>query len=136
MRSDRISIQPSWIVWTGISFSVVLLLISCSAQRRLPKGANDALIQHWASLPGSKLHEIRVLRAWPGELPQDVASEETNPNEVWCVETELSGTENDTAPIESVIWFVTKIDDQGDWTAVPLMTMSSIWPYQACGVVP
>ena len=53
--------------------------------------------------------------------------------EIWCVETEII-TADDTSIIgEPVTWIVTRNDEKSNWQSAMLATMSSTWPYEACG---
>jgi hypothetical protein len=31
-----------------------------------------------------------------------------------------------------MIWLVTKTDEEAAWASMPLMALSSTWPYEAC----
>ncbi|HSF79895.1 MAG TPA: hypothetical protein VLA49_01595 [Anaerolineales bacterium] len=96
----------------------------------------DALMERWQSLPGSHSLELKVLRAWQGRQPADALSPGSQPIEIWCVEVQLTGEQNQTGQSESTIWIVTRENQDASWIAAWLMTMSSIWPYQACGTAP
>ena len=111
----------------------VCLLASCSAATRLPGGAEAALVQYWRNLPAGG-HNFQIVRAWPGLFPVEGYPGDGPRLEVWCVET-LSEPEP-AAEEPAMIWVVTRQAGESEWNAGLLMAMSSIWPYQACGVNP
>ena len=104
----------------------VIVLAACSPQLDLPENAKQALEEHLLALPGSKT-EFIIGRAWPGVRPQ---IEPEFPMEVWCVEVDHSPTD-ETDP--ELIWIVTRSNQQSEWNAWMLVTMSASWPYEACG---
>ncbi len=53
--------------------------------------------------------------------------------EIWCVEVQFSGGLTEAAQSDSTIWIVTRESQDAIWNAAWLMTMSSLWPYEACG---
>jgi hypothetical protein len=95
----------------------------------------DALKAHWQALPGSADSDLHILRAWPGEFPPNSLTPGSPPKELWCVEVHFSGDLAEAARYDSTIWIVTRESQEASWTAAWLMTMSSIWPYEACGVL-
>ena len=54
--------------------------------------------------------------------------------EVWCVEAEMSSANDTSVEAERLIWIVIRENENASWTAALLATMSSTWPYKACGV--
>lgn len=113
-----------------------LLLLSCAPQPPLPGSAISALDSTWAALPGSATHDLSILRAWPGKMPQGSDPQAATPVEIWCIETSISAGEDGSTGAEKMIWISTRTGVDAAWITVPLMTMSSLWPYQACGVGP
>ena len=111
----------------------VCLLTSCAAATRLPPGAEAALIDYWEGLPAGG-HNFQIMRAWPGLFPVEGYPGDEPRLDVWCVEA-VSGQET-AAEEAAMIWIVTRRAGESEWTAGLLMAMSSIWPYQACGVGP
>lgn len=110
-----------------------LLIVACAPAPQMPASAVESLTNSWQSIPGSATHELTILRAWPGEAPQESNPDMLLPEEVWCVETNLSSIEGNTTDPEAFIWIVTRTNPDAEWQAAPLMIMSSLWPYQACG---
>ncbi len=49
--------------------------------------------------------------------------------EIWCVEVDHSPTD-ETDP--ELIWIVMRPNQQSEWAAAMLATMSSSWPYETC----
>ena len=112
--------------------ATVFLLASCTAPAEMPVAALEALNQQWESLPGYQGSSLEILRAWQGELPSEAPAS----MEVWCVEAQPASNldlEEKPAPI---IWILIRERQDAEWTAAMLMTMSAIWPYQACGTEP
>jgi hypothetical protein len=120
-------------------FAVVVsasqVLASCSSSPQLPEGARDALMAYWESLPSYPGVENRIIRAWPGEAPAEGSTPGDPSIEVWCVEAEMSSTD-DPSVDGDLVWIVTRQKDETRWSAALLATMSSLWPYQACGEGP
>lgn len=114
--------------------SAGLGLSSCSGAEELPDDARDALTAYWDSLPSHPGVENRIIRAWPGESTAEEATALSR--EVWCVEAEISSAEDPSIDGELLVWIVIRENEQDHWSAALLATMSSIWPYQACGEAP
>jgi len=108
------------------SMMSIIVLAACSPQLDLPQSARKALEERLLALPGGDT-EFVIGQAWPGVRPQDDPSSST---EIWCVEVDHSPT-NETDP--ELIWIVTRPNQQTEWNAAMLATMSSSWPYEACG---
>jgi len=115
-----------------VLLAVCIALVSCSARPELPKEAKEALENYWQSLPSAGKVEYRIVQSWPGTT----SSEDTAPwppsMEIWCVEAENASDHES----ETMIWFVARQSEDSAWDAALLMTMSSIWPYEACGAAP
>ncbi len=120
-------------------FAVLLFaghgLASCSSPPQLPDAARAALIAHWESLPSHPGVWNRTIREWPGEVPTHLAPWPPL-MEIWCVEAEALSSDDPAAGDDRLVWIVTRDNEGARWTAALLATMSSIWPYQACGVAP
>ena len=136
MQTCRSTPRFEKLVLAGSILVAFILLSACTTAPELPQGALDGLYAEWASLPGSATHDFTILRAWPGKVSPDEPGEAPPSLEVWCVETALSGKQTDAADHDTVLWFVTRSTGEADWLSVPLMAMSSTWPYEACGVGP
>jgi hypothetical protein len=106
---------------------------SCSRSPQLPEGARDALVAYWESLPSHPGVENRILRAWPGEAPTEDLTSGIPLMEVWCVEAEISSADDPSVDGELLVWIVTRENQGGRWSAALLASLSSTWPYQACG---
>jgi hypothetical protein len=120
----------------AVLLAASIILGSCTPPSQLPESAFSALNRQWDSLPGSATHDLTVLRSWQGQIPPDADPAPTSPMDVWCVETLLSSNQPYSGESETVIWIITRTSDDATWESAPLMTMSSLWPYQACGVAP
>lgn len=78
--------------------------------------------------------EFIIRRAWrPKEIPLDPEGGQP-PAEIWCVDLELNGERDGLPQVESMEWFLAREKDQQEWRVAPLLTMSTIWPNQACGM--
>ena len=111
-----------------VTIFLVIFLVSCSSPSALPPDAERALEAYWQSLPSSYItHQTR--QAWSGVPSADMMPD----MEVWCVETEIIAAEDVELIGETLTWIVIRDNEDADWTAAMLATMSSIWPYEACG---
>ena len=90
---------------------------------------------YWESLPSYPVVENRIIRAWPGKASEDLASG-TPPMDVWCVEAEISSPDDPSVDGEPIVWIVTRQHQEARWSAALLASLSSLWPYQACGETP
>ena len=113
---------------------LMILLASCSTAAQLPPEAQAALTQYWDNLPAGS-HNFQIIRAWQGEFPTESYPSDSPRMEIWCVEAKDVGQESPEEDA-ALIWFVTRQESESEWSAGLLMAMSSIWPYQACGVSP
>ena len=96
----------------------------------------DELTDQWKHLSSDTSPELRIIRAWPSEVPPEQLAPSSPSMETWCIELEPpAGNDGSTGP-EPIMWIAARPDQEAAWFATPLMTMSSLWPYQACGVVP
>lgn len=112
--------------------ATIFLLASCTAPPEMPVAALEALNQQWESLPGYQGLSLDILRAWQGEPPAEAPAS----MEIWCVEAQPASSldlEEKPAPF---IWILIRESQDAEWTAAMLMTMSAMWPYQACGTEP
>lgn len=117
---------------------VVLLALaagSCAADPPLPDDARLALEQQWDTLSPESAAGLRIVRAWQGKAPANELAPGT-PAQMWCVEAELSATPESDAQPDRTVWIVTRPDENAPWSVAMLFTMSSLWPYQACGLAP
>ena len=110
----------------------IFLLASCTAPPDMPAAALDALNKQWESLPGYQGSSLDILRAWQGEPPAEVPAS----MEVWCVEARPASSLNPEEQPVPFIWIVMRESQDAEWTSAMLMTMSAMWPYQACGAEP
>lgn len=113
-------------------FIISSILFSCTPSLQLPGPAQDALRAYWQSLPASSDLSHRIIRAWPGSVSPGDSNSVTTVKEIWCVEAEVSAHD----PLidgERMIWIVIRENDDVNWSAALLATMSSTWPYEACG---
>jgi hypothetical protein len=117
------------LVFASLGFS------SCSRSPQLPESARDALMEYWESLPSYPSVENRIIRAWPGVATEDLTSEAPL-MDVWCVEAEISSSDDPSVDGELLVWIVTRENQEAPWSAALLASLSSIWPYQACGDAP
>ena len=113
-----------------------LLLASCSASSPLPQGALDELKEQWQALSMDDRPALHIVRAWPSEVSAEQLAPASPSMETWCVEVELPQGNAASREPGPMIWLVTRADQDASWFAAPLMTMSSLWPYEACGVIP
>lgn len=109
-----------------------LLFTSCSSPPNMPVAVIEALKEQWESVPGYQGSIIEILRAWQGKPP----SEMPDTYEVWCVEAQPSESLGLSGNPQPTIWIVVRENQDAEWTSAMLMTMSAIWPYQACGAEP
>ena len=125
-----------WIVPQAcIIFGVALLLSGCKVDPGLPKAAKEALQLEWKELDLVSTMEPEMLRAWPGDLNR-ISGDFNIPNlELWCVEVQYDLQLAPSGDGNSTIWIVVKPDERSAWSASILMTMSSLWAYEACGVI-
>jgi hypothetical protein len=112
--------------------ATVFLLASCTAPAEMPVAALEALNQQWESLPGYQGSGLDILRAWQGEPPAEAPAS----MEIWCVEAQPASSLNPEEQPAPFIWIVVRESQDAEWTAAMLVTMSAMWPYQACGTVP
>ena len=115
---------------------VGIFLSSCSSQTQLPADANRALEAYWQSLPSDPTLTYQILQVWPSVNPAETITPWAPNMEVWCVETEITAAKNASIIGASVTWIVIRNDENADWSAAMLATMSSTWPYEACGKGP
>jgi hypothetical protein len=112
---------------------VSIFLSSCSSPTRLPPDANSTLEAYWQSLPSEPTLTYQILQVWPGIVPAETTESSAQNMDVWCVETEITAAKDASIVGETVTWIVIRNDEKADWNVAMLATMSSIWPYEACG---
>lgn len=108
---------------------------ACSRSSQLPADARDALSAYWGSLPSDPGVDHRIVRAWRGVTPAAEPAPVAPIVEVWCVEAEISA-EDPAVDGNLAVWIVTRQNQETPWTAALLASLSSIWPYEACGEGP
>jgi len=109
-------------------------LTACEARTQLPAAAFDALQQTWRELEMTGKVRPEIIRAWQGDMSKVTAGSSESTPEIWCVEAKQVLNPNPVSEADTLIWIVVRSDDQSEWGAALLMTMSSIWAYEACGV--
>lgn len=118
--------------------AISALLSSCSGTAELPREARHVLearlqaIAEIASDQSGARRTFRIVRAWPGIIPPASELELPAAIEVWCVEVEERPAP--AGESGSFTWFISRSNPTAQWEVIPLMAMSSIWPFQACGV--
>lgn len=112
---------------TAIILLVSIAVGACAATA-FPDDARQALESYWDSLPSASELELTLVRSWEGE-PTSIG-----PEEVWCVEAEATSDGDVDGFVEK--WIVIKSAGETEWSVAMLATMSSLWPYEACGVSP
>lgn len=110
--------------------------VACTADARLPEDARESLEKQWSSLPVGESDSLQIASAKKGKKPVSQPLDDSSNRETWCVEVSLP----DELIVEdgplTMTWIVTRIDKDSDWMVSPLMVMSSLWPYEACGEMP
>ncbi len=131
-RNEPTRITNNPIMWTRIFviLCACLALAGCSSRAELPDDARRALVAHWESLPAETEIEYTIVRAWQGR------SREAPDREIWCVDTEIDSPDNPDIHGETLIWILFRFPVENSWSAALLATMSSTWPYEACGQGP
>ncbi|MFC2028925.1 hypothetical protein ACFLTX_03255 [Chloroflexota bacterium] len=135
MAFDNINGRSHKIIWFTVFLAVILILSSCSKPSQLPDDARNALHAYWQSLPTSGV-ENHIKRAWPGTISAEVLPSSTPTMEIWCVEAEISSKVEPSINGELLIWIVMRENKDRQWSAALLASMSSTWPYEACGRAP
>lgn len=133
---NRLTKVSNRMVLPAVLVTVSLGLSSCSGAQELPEGARVALEAYWESLPSHPGVESSIVRAWPGEAAADASTSEALPMETWCIEAEMSSADDSSVDGDLLVWIVMRENDGSRWSAALLASMSSLWPYQACGEVP
>jgi hypothetical protein len=112
---------------------VSIYLSACSSPNELPPAAEKALEAYWQSLPSYPTLRHQIRQAWPGVISAKTATSLSPNMDVWCVVSEITAAEDSSIIGEKLTWIVFRNDEETDWNAAMLATMSSIWPYEACG---
>jgi hypothetical protein len=120
------------VLFLSAMLAAILFLVACTTPPTMPETALEALNQQWESLPGYQGSSLEILRAWQGELPAEVPAS----MEIWCVEAQPASSLNPEEQPAPFIWILIRESQDAEWTAAMLMTMSAMWPYQACGTEP
>ena len=120
------------VVFLLVIFSVIFLS-SCSQPAQLPAGARDALEAYWRSLPSDPNLTHQILQAWQGSTPEETTAPQVPIMEVWCVETEITAATDTSIVGDTITWIIIRNEERADWGVAMLATMSSTWPYEACG---
>ena len=79
--------------------------------------------------------ELGIHRVWRGKVDAFPAGAK-HPPEVWCAELAIKARRGGQPLRERAVWIVVHNVGMDEWGASLLMAMSSIWPYEACGVMP
>ena len=116
-------------------FFITIFLSSCSRPAQLPTDTRKALEAYWQSLPSDPNLNYQIIQAWLGAVPEETTTPAPN-MEVWCVETEITAATDASIIGETVTWIIFRNDKKADWDTAMLATMSSLWPYEACGKEP
>ncbi len=105
------------------------IVVGACATTPFPDDARQALESYWDSLPSGSEIEFTLVRGWEGE-PTSIG-----PDEVWCVEAEAT---SDDLEVDGTVakWIVMRSAGETEWSVSMLATMSSLWPYEACGLSP
>ena len=135
MSHDPLVKASAMVLLIALHFCASLVFVACSTSPQLPESAEDALAAYWESLSSYPSVENRIVRAWPGGANEDLAPEAPL-METWCVEAEISSPDDASVDGERLVWIVIRENEEARWTAALLASMSSIWPYQACGEAP
>jgi hypothetical protein len=96
----------------------------------------DELKEQWQAVSMDDRPALHIVRAWPSEVSAEQLVPAPPSMDTWCVEVELSQGNDASSEPAPMIWLVTRADQEASWFAAPLITMSSLWPYEACGVIP
>lgn len=112
---------------------IVNLLNSCSANNGLPTEAQEVLdktaryyyTSPWmGSTPFQVLNKIEIRNAWQARG--------VDRGELWCVELAVSGRFADNPKEISDVWILIRQDDQSDWQAAALETISAASTIEKC----
>jgi hypothetical protein len=136
MFHGRLMMVSTRMLLFAVLVSAGHVLSSCSRPPQLPEDARDALVAYWESLPSHPGVENRIIRAWPGEAPEEDLILGVPLMETWCVEAEMTSTGDPSVDGDLLVWILTRGNEEKRWSAALLASMSSIWPYQACGEAP
>jgi hypothetical protein len=116
----------------GILLLAASLLASCVREQPLPADARQALEEHVAGLPGAQAG-YQILTSWKGRNPRGVFPAGEVAPEIWCAEVEFQFEIDIGDDSPRAIWIVTRLGEDSPWTSAMLLTMSAMWPYEACG---
>jgi hypothetical protein len=117
------------------ALALCLALAGCKARAQLPVDAMGALQNTWSELDLPRDEWPETVRAWQGDMSRVTDDPTVSTTELWCVETAQNTGTDVSIGGETLIWIVVRSSKQDEWQAALLMTMSSLWAYQACGVL-
>ena len=115
---------------------LAIFISSCTQPAQLPTDARGALEAYWQSLPSDPNLTHQIIQAWPGNIPEETTAPGVSIMEVWCVETGIIAATDASIIGETITWIMFRNDEKADWNVAMLATMSSTWPYEACGEKP
>lgn len=113
-----------------------MVVSSCSQSAQLPTDAMGALDDYWQSLPSDPNLTHQIIQTWPGDVSEETKTLQAPNMEVWCIETEVTAATDDSIIGETITWIMFRNDEEANWNVAMLATMSSLWPYEACGEEP
>ena len=118
--------------YTVLVMAIALGVGACTGTP-LPGAARDALVAYWDGLPSDPGIEHRIVRAWEGVPTSEPGEPGGTVSEVWCVEAEMSSPSDPSVDGSRMVWIVTRGPGEATWSAALLASLSSTWPYEACG---
>ena len=124
---------------TVVFLFIVILAIfisSCTQPAQLPTDARGALEAYWQSLPSDPNLTHQIIQAWPGDVSEETTTPGALNMEVWCVETEITAAADISIVGDTITWIIIRNEERASWDVAMLATMSSTWPYEACGEKP
>ncbi len=122
---------------TLLVISLSLPISSCSNLEQLPVAARK-VVENQAGLyytnpiscpdPFDFISKVTIQKAWLGK---DIPNQANNL--LWCVSLAISGQKHGLLTVHRAVWIVAPNENQSDWVAAALETISSDLPYQRCG---
>jgi hypothetical protein len=123
----------------------MLLVLCCLSSACLvagspPPGAFQAVMAATRELQARSgvtgpLPAASIRRAWRArDLPTGPRGSRANPP-MWCMDVDMPGTGQEAAA-NHLTWIAVWNEDRAHWSATPLLILSSIEPYQRCGLEP
>jgi hypothetical protein len=132
MVANGVFIKSLKIILMVVFYSLSIFLSSCSQVPQLPEGAQETLDAYWQSLPSAPGIRHHIIRAWSGATSSEELTSRVTSMEIWCVEAEITSSEDLDLDGERLIWIVFRENEKANWSASMLATMSSTWPYEVC----